>query len=344
MPTLQSALWKVCYSRWRTPDGPRQPGYTLLVAVPGDLPVFLEIALAVTGRLNPEHLVETLVLPDHGTPACAAIVQRVAATWANGPLRLVQLRWLDRRVTEILNKPHSNHWLQLVNGIENARSTHALLHDADLFIFDRDSLKRQYETCTERGLACLGVTPVWDAWFAERGYRLAATWELMFEIAWARSFKPWWHIGHDNVLHGEPHTFDTTLLPQCHTPPERIDYQEVKGGFVHFNYVISTYRWFQKSRDTFEDEHFRLLLVRLLIEAFDRSGWEYEVPPLAGLEKGLRDPANRVTYRKAETASHYPEFRGKLQELMASNLLSPAQAEAMRAGVRPFDQAYGWSE
>src|SRR5581483_1707829 len=152
------------------------------------------------------------------------------------------------------------------------------------------------------------------------------------------------HLGHDNVFRGERHTFDTTLFAQCHTPPERIDFQEMQGGYVHFNYVISTYRFFQKSTAPFEDSHFRILLVRLLIDAFDKSGGTYEAPCSADLAKGLLDPMNRVTYLKKETLDHYPEFRTKFQELLRSPLLDSSQAEILRAGIRPFDEALRWSE
>lgn len=343
MVSLQALFWKTFYSRWRTQCAQRQPGYTILLPVPGDLPVFLELALLVCGRLNPEHLVETLVIPDIPTAACHEIVKRVGATWKNGGLRLVELPWLDRQVTTRLNKPHSNHWLQLINGVENTRTTHALLHDADAFLFDPDCLKRQYERCVQRQLSCLGMTPVWDKWFREKGYDITATWELMFDVEWLRSAKPWLHLGHDNVLNGEKHTFDTTLWLQCQTPKERVGYEDAPEAYVHFNYVISTYRWFQKSQGPYEDEHFRLLLVRLLIDLFDRSGWSYEVPTVSDLEKGLREPGRRVVYQKPETASHYPEFRGKLQKLIGSPLLNAEQGQRLREGVRPFDAAFRWN-
>jgi hypothetical protein len=341
MPSLPSLLWRTLYGRWRVPPPPTpQPGYTLLVPVPGDLPVFLELALTVCGRLDPEHRVETLVIPDRPNAVCAAVVERHARTWP-GPLRMVWLRRPDRWLTRWLNNPHNNHFLQLLNGAEHARSTHFLLHDADLFLFDPDSLRRQYEACAGRGLACLGVNPVWDGWFAQRGIQLAATWELTGELAWLRGFPPYLHRGHDDTLGGERHTFDTTLYPQCHTPPERVTVQSMAGGFVHFNYVICTYRFFQNARGPYEDDHFRLLLVRLLIDLFDRTGWRYELPPLPDLQRGLSDPRARVTYVGPETAGRYPEFRGKLEELLAGPLLTPDQAGRVREGVRPFDAAFG---
>ena len=45
---LKSAFWRIRFARWSSaPSGAVRPGYTLLLPVPGDLPVFLELALAV---------------------------------------------------------------------------------------------------------------------------------------------------------------------------------------------------------------------------------------------------------------------------------------------------------
>lgn len=342
MSAIRARFWRLFYSRWRGSVPAREPGYTNLVPVPGDLPVFLELALAVCGKLDRRHRVETLVVPDRMTPACQAVVERVGPGWAGGPLRMIGLRRLDRLVTRFNNNPGSNHWLQLVNGVENARGTHVLLHDADLFIFDRDLIRRQYETCRDRNLDCLGVSQSWDAWYPRNGLRTAATWELLFRTDWMTGFPPHLHLAHENTLGGNRHVFDTTLYPQSLTPPERIDFTNTTEGMVHFNYVIATYRWFQRSRGPFEDANLRLLLIRLLVDAFDQTGWQYDLPALDDLRHGLSDSRARVTYLDPDTARNYPEFRGKLQTLVESHIVSPQQAELIRNGVRPFDEAFHW--
>src|SRR5207249_8087146 len=68
---------------------------------------------------------------------------------------------------------------------------------------------------------------------------------------------------------------------------------------------------FQKSKEPYEDEHFQLLLVRLLIDAFHPFGWKYQVPALDELIKGVTDPGSRVTYVKLDTRQHYPRFRSE---------------------------------
>lgn len=339
---IKSAIWKTLYSRWRSPAGEARPGYSLLLLIPGDLPVFLRIALAVCARQRGERLVETLVIPDRQPKGFAGLVDRFTADWPHRKPRIVSLGPIDRLVVERMRNPHFNCWLQFVNGVNASRATHAVWHDADLFINDGGFLDEQHKLSTERGLACMGVSPVWDEWFRKRGLEhVTATWELMWENAWVRSFAPWMHRGHDGEFKGETHTFDITLLPQALTAPERVGRRERTESFVHFNYVISTYRWFQKSEGPFDDSKFRLLLVRLLIEAFDDSGWEYEVPGLDELARGVGDRTRRVFYDGAEAEGAYGEFRGKLERLIALPMLTPRQAEVIRSGVAPFDRMFG---
>jgi hypothetical protein len=217
-----------------------------------------------------------------------------------------------------------------------------LLHDADLFVSAPGFFDSQYEWCVRDRLACLGVGPAWDSWYRANGLgHVTATWEIMFELDWLRGFKPWQHRAHKGTIRGEAHVFDTMFLPQCMTDPGRIARHERWVDFVHFNYVICTYRHFQNSHGPFEDDYFRILLLRLLIDAFDPGDWGYDAPPLHELVRGLDDPSRRVTYRTDETAGHYAEFRGKMQSLLDSTLLSPDQAGRMARDIQPFDRAFG---
>lgn len=339
----KATIWKWLYARWSKPVVEPIPGYTILLMVPGDLPVFLKIALEMCITQDREHLVETLVIPDKWMPGFHELLETWAKNYFISPIRLVDLNAFEQLITHFQNNPHTNCWLQMVRGVEAVRTTHALWHDADLFLCEPDFLKTHYETCVEQSLACMGVSRAWDTWYQEQGINhLTSTWELIFDVNWLRSFKPWEHRGHDGIVAGKTHTFDITFWPQCQTRPEQIGRHHKEWGFIHFNYVIGTYRWFQRSRGPYEDDNFRLLLVRLLIDAYDRSGWFYEVPCLGDLLRGITDSCNRVTYLKEETRQRYPEFRAKLQQLLESNLLSNDKVSLLRDGVQPFDQAFGY--
>jgi len=339
----KSTLWKWLYAQWSQPATDPIPGYTILLMVPGDLPVFLKIALETCARQNSKHLIETLVIPDKWMPGFNKLLKKWTKNYSSNSVRLVNLKFWEQLITHWQNNPHINCWLQMVRGVEAVRTTHALWHDADLFILEPNFLKTHYGTCVKQKLACLGVSKAWDNWYQKQGIsHLTATWELIFNVNWLRSFKPWEHRGHDGIVAGQPHTFDITFWPQCQTVPERISRHHREWGFIHFNYVIGTYRWFQRSRGPFEDENFRLLLVRLLIDAYDSSGWHYEVPSLGELIKGINDGDCRVTYLKEKTRQQYPEFRAKLQQLIESHLLNDQQVLILSDGVRPFDRAFNY--
>src|SRR5258708_22100732 len=220
---MTALLGKLFRSSWQKAPSARPPGSSVLLAVPGDLPVFLKIAMSTINAQQNTGLIETLVIPDKWTSAFQAGFEQSRRQWTNGPIRLVKLRPLERFITPRINSPHTNHWLQMINGVEATTSTHALLHDADLFTTHPNFLATHYATIAKRGLACLGVNPVWDPWYAQHGLNhVAATWELMFDVECARSFKPSMHRGHHGAVRGQPHEFDTMLLPQCLTDPQRI--------------------------------------------------------------------------------------------------------------------------
>lgn len=346
---MNALLWKLFRSSWQKAPSARTPGYSVLLPVPGDLPVFLKIAMGTINAQQNAGLVETLVIPDSPSPEFESAYERAKKDWSNGPIRLVKLRPIERFVTKRINSPHTNHWLQMTNGAEAATSTHALLHDADLFITDKNFLAGHFTAIAGKDLACLGINPVWDKWYAENGLgHVTATWELMFNIDWARSFKPWMHRGHNGVVAGKAHEFDTMLLPQSLTEPERISRHQGDWGFVHFNYVICTFRWFQENeklgKPAYQDEYWRILLVRLLVDAFESTETEATVPSLADLQKALTGQSNRIDYRGEATAKNYAEFRAKLQQLIDSGILDERKLRVLREGIAPFDAATGWSK
>jgi len=342
---LTDLFWSTMYRRWRTRSPSLRAGYTILLPVPGDLPVFLKVALQVCAAQRMEKCLELLVIPDKPSKAFAREYDSSKAQWPALPLRLITLRGLDAWVTRTLNNPSKNHWLQLIAGINASKSTHVLFHDADLFISEPDFVEQHYQKCVASNLDCLGVSKVWDPWYDEHGYDwLTATWEMLARVDWLRQFAPALHRGHTGPIAGTKHVFDTTLAAQCRTPRERIGRHEREFGFVHFNYVISTYRAFQNRKGAFHDDDHRLLLIRLLVDAFDDSNWPYDVPSLAVLETGASDADADVTSATAKSRQSYPGFRAKMEELMSSPVLSMEQSRRMRHAIAPFDRVFGWRE
>ncbi len=346
---LNATLWKIARSKWRKPVvAARTPGYSVLLPVPADLPVFLKIAMGTIDAQENTGLVETLVIPDMPTPEFERAFEAAKQSWSNGPIRLVKLRPIERFVTRRINSPHTNHWLQMINGAEACTSTYALLHDADLFITDRGFLAKHYAEVERRHLSCLGINPVWDKWYGEHQLEhVTATWELMFGVDWARSFKAWMHRGHHGNVGGHAHEFDTMLLPQCLTEPAKIQRHQGDWGFVHLIYVICTYRWFQEAdragKGPYKDEHWRILLIRLLVDAYQSSESEAQLPSLAELQRGVSGQSSRIDFRGDGATKNYGEFRTKLQQLIDSGIFDSGKVAALREGVRPFDATMSWS-
>jgi len=231
---VRSAFWRLRFPRWgRRPA--QEPGYTLLLPVPGDLPVFLDLALAVCRLQDPAHRVATLVIPDRPSEAIRSRVEEAASTWP-GRLEYLPLPAVDRVVLPRLNDPSRNHGAQLIRGVHRSPSTHVVLHDADLFLLDPQVHADEFARATAGDLDALGISPPWDPWYAARGRQLAATWELCARVDWLRSFPPHRHLGHDAPVDGEMHMFDTTFWPQLHTPAERIAVADgLAERVVHFN-------------------------------------------------------------------------------------------------------------
>jgi hypothetical protein len=311
--------------------------------VPGDLPVFLDLSLAVCRLQDATSRLVTLVVPDQWTPEIAASVERARPTWP-GELALVRLPLVDRFVLPRLADGGRNHAAQIIAGVARARTTHVVLHDADLFLLRRAAHEEQYRYAVERDLAVLGVDGAWDPWYARQGRTLAATWEMTARTDWLRSFPPHRLVGHDDELWGERHTFDTTFWAQCRTDPTRIGVRGAGDGIVHFNYVIGTYRNFLRHPPglPFADTSFRLLLIRVLVDLFDEGRVTYRLPSLAELSTALGRDAADVTYPGTEGSEDYARFRRKVQAILDGPWTSSSRRAAALGSLTAFDNFYGW--
>jgi hypothetical protein len=340
---LGARYWRTRLRRWPAPPrAEARPGYTLLIPVPGDLPVFLELALIAARQQQSTHRARTLVIPDRVTPEVHALLEAHRRDW-DGPLDLVPLPPPERWFLPLLRNGSRNHGMQLYAGVAASDTTHILLHDADLFPVRRDFFEAQYERCSARGLACLGVSGVWDPWYAEHGLRLAATWDMCARTDWLRSFPPRDHLGHDGSLFGEWHTFDTTLLPQAQSDPATIDHTDEEEAFVHFNYVITSFRHFQRQGPSFYDDNFRLLFIALATQLLGASA-DRGFPTVAKLAGGAVHGNGPMRYPTPEEGGpDYRTFRTKLERLLACEWIGLETADAVREEVAPFDRLYDFT-
>jgi len=311
--------------------------------VPGDLPVFLEIALAVCGRQQAGHRVETIVVPDKPTAAVTNVVERARATW-DGDLKVAPLPLPERYVLPPMHNPFLNYGVQVLTGVTRSRASHVILHDADLFLLADSVLEEQWGTARERDLVVHGVSEVWDRWFRDKGIHIAATWELCLRTDWMRSFVPRLHMGHTAELFGEEHVFDITLHPQALTDPRRIAVTDRGEQIVHFNHVIATYRAYQKSPQSFHDDAFLLLLVRLFVDLFAQEPYDYDLPSLDEMARGLTDPTGTVRYDAPDddARARYAAFRGKVVGILDGAWSPEEKRTRATEALVPFDRHYGY--
>jgi hypothetical protein len=348
-PLAKNMVWRAAFGRWPARSARElSPGYTLLMPLPGDMPVFARLALANVAAQDRGERAEILVIPDGPSPGMAKAVAACAAETGLGDVRVIELPPVSRALGQVARSdPATNYFLQLHAGVSETATTHALLHDADLFLTNAGFLARHHRRCAERGLACLGVSPAWDDWLREHGLgHVVATWELMFDVRWMRSFAPWRHRSHFAWVDGQWHGFDVTLCTQAKTVSHLCEvHPSAEDSFVHFNWVIGGYRRFQGSHgQPVEDTGFNLLLIRLMIDALDGRlhgvrPTSVDVPPADELARGLTDPSRQVTYRGAEPAANYGPFREKIRRLYRAPLFDDAAVEAIEQHLSPFDAA-----
>lgn len=332
------SYWPFRFARWG-PTRSTRPGYTVIVPVPGDLPVFLDLALAVVRLQSAENRLRTVVVPDVASVETRQIFERYQQGWEGGDLVLVDLVRPERWLLPRLGDPGRNHAVQIISALRTVSSDHVVLHDADLFTLSPTLHEDEHALALERGANVVGVSSAWDPWYRAHGLELAATWEMCARTSWLRAYPPHRLMGHDAELFGEVHTFDTTFWAQCHTDQRSIVVREVADELVHFNYVISTYRHFQRSEGPFDDNQFRLLLIRLFIDVFDHTGSTYVVPEAAELVAGLQDSDARVTYVSARSAD-YRAFRVKLDAILDGPWADQSRVAAARAMVDAFDSHF----
>ncbi|WP_375491205.1 hypothetical protein [uncultured Jatrophihabitans sp.] len=274
-----------------------------------------DAALAVLRTVNNTNRVETIVIADQPSPAVRKIVGSYASRW-DGPLRLLDLALPEKILLPRLGDPGKNHPAQLLRGATATLASHVVFHDADLFPLDPDLHEAAWAACVDPGVDVAGIDKAWDAWFADRGRDLIATWEMCCRVDWLRSFAPWRHFAHEVATDGgEPHVFDTTFEPQWCTPQERLAITDPLPEFVHFNYVISTYRNFQRSSTPFRDRHFRLLLLRVMADVFGDSEQLPDIPTLHELQSSINDTSSRV-HHVDEDAPRFFAMAGKLRKIV----------------------------
>lgn len=331
------------HSSWKARFTDTKTGYTVLVPVPGDLPVFTKVALQTILSQNTQHMVEVLVIPDQPSREYREMFEIILEKLESPSIdvRLVEMSLIDKLTGKSSGSGNTYHFLQLINGIEHSKGSHLLFHDADLFLPPGNILRDRFEECLSRKLSVFAVNPR-PGVYTEDCKHFVATWEMLVTREWLYRFKPYQMRGRLVKLKGKWHRLDTTHLAQFLSKPSEIQHHTLAQSIVHFSFVISIYRQFRMSSKPFKDNNFNMLLIRLLVDAIDDSEWQYNLPSLTCCINGLSGEDKYLCYTDPETAVTYPKFRKKLQSLTEMGLFGQNVIERIRRDIEPFDRKFNY--
>jgi hypothetical protein len=329
------------FSRWGR-RCPSEDGYTIILPSPMDMPFLLRYALEGLGQIDTGRCKQIVVVPDGCVNDRGDALDRVIREFDDPRIDLIRPTALDYFLFRSM-KPvggAATHWMMAVIGTDHARCAHAFLHDADAFFLEADGLERQYSECLDRGMATLGVTARLDPFFADVGYEIPGTWELMFSTRWARRRSPYvLKNGWYRTPRG-PFEFDSMLYRQyMDYPSGKVGVMSPSPRLVHFSGSIGTYRYYRMGRGKV-DELFRLLLLAMLEDLIPSDDGTRTLPDVGEMTRGLTDPGAPVTYDSPVAVREYPIFRAMIDDLCDSPLFRGSRADRVRTLLQPFDDHF----
>jgi hypothetical protein len=355
MPKIQpkTLLFETLFGRWRRAR-PLGAGYSILLAMPSDMPFLLRFALEGLRAMDTTHCNQIVVIPDGFSDVAGRAFQEVIAAFDDPRIELTRIPpgvhfFIHRVQKRRSHKTAANwsHWAQIVEGTSCSSRKYAFLHDADAFFVDADGLERSFAESRDRQMLTLGVQYRLDVFFKGIGYKIPGTWEMMFSVPWARSRSPFLLKGQRRDTPGGSYVFDTMLYPQyLDFPTGKIGAMADPPRLVHFHGAVTTYRVYRdRAGESVVDTIFRLLLLSILEDLVPAPDGTRILPPPAELARGLDDPTAAVTYGGNIPAKEYPGFRRQVEDLCQAPTFQGVRAERVRAHLRPFDEHFaGWED
>lgn len=334
------------HASWAPLTAELEPGYTVLVTYPGDLPGLLQLSLRTLAAVDNSHCREILVIPDSldsddagpdsDVLVAPSLVDRLACV-----VRKVPLTPAEKLVLRQNPGNSVRHWAQIVAGLHEVRTRYALLHDADLVFEDPGFPAAHFRAAQDEKLACRGAETVWDSWFAANGHgHVVGTWEMMLDVEWVRTFAPTELRPQRKLLDGVEHEFDTLLWAQATTSPTQIACAPYTSSFQHFGHLVCTFRDFQK-RDPdapFHDEHALLVVMRILHDVLGAPASD-DLPSFEALVSALSSDSRYLTFpRNGEQPG--PRRSMRVLRRVADLVFSTSEREQMSVLLTPFAKAF----
>ncbi len=333
-------LIRLFYSHWMKKNRDLGAGYTILLPTPSDLPVFLALALEVISKQNQAHLKEIIVIPDWPSSKFERYFETLIKSINCAPIRLVNINSTDKLAWKLTKSITTRHFTQIVRGIDETTTQHAIIHDSDLFLPPGDFLLQQFLTCKNNNYFVYGLDMRRSLSRFDRK-EFVATWEMTCSTNWFRSFPPYMHKGQVIKINGRRQEFDTTLLPQYLTDPSHISWKNRNNEYVHFSYVIASYRNFINKKGYIPAYSVKLFLIRTLVDVFDCTGWEYRGLPeheefLAG-KHGVKE----LVADKEHGGRIISEFNQKIDRIINNDLFPKDKLNLFEQRTNEFLKSVG---
>jgi hypothetical protein len=339
---LRNSALTMLYPRWNA-HPVTEEGYTILVPIPMDMPFLLRYALQGLHGQHMEHCKEILVIPDASYPPGQEALKHVIIDSDLPDIRLLPIKKRTLFTLKLLGGRGIRHWIQILEGVREARTDYIFLHDADAFLIREDLIESRYLTCKEKQLYSLGVTPRWDDVFTVNNLYLPATWELMFSKKWMCQRRPVLHKATRRNARIGRAFFDTMIYPQYRDIRSgKVLVEEEEESFVHFNSVIVNYRQYsacRKMEKPFLDEWFSILFLSLLQElTSEAEDPNHALPSIEELTKGLMDNNQPVHYGSQLAADNWPQFTKMLDQLGKTLSFTDENSFRLKELVAPFEE------
>lgn len=312
----------------------RKPGYSLVLLVPSDLPVLLKIALEICNTQISEHLIETVVICDRPSKRMNGLLNMWAQRYTASPIRLVQPRLRDRMRS--FNRRRSMLLqFQLHQALDELQTTHAICHRPLCFLTRPDVLQWSYECSVQHHLAWMAIVPSFPLSTRNQPTLLhQLNGEILFNVDWVQ--RQQWANERSPRLAQSSNSWQFPVQGY-HSP---VLLHPNRRPTIYFDAVLQTYRHFCTAHKPFEDSQFQLLLMRLLIDAYDQSGFHYSVPLLEDLLRGTHDRTSPVSYLRPTTWQNYRSFRAQIQSLLEANCLDPMKAAILHDEIQLCDRTF----
>jgi len=337
---MQAIINKMFFGSWSKLDQPLLDGYTVLMPIPYDLPVLLELSVRVIEYLKNDNLKEILVIPDYPTQEFRDCYRKIVKQKSG--YRLLEMPQMQRMIGKARNRPGVYHFLQIFNGVNQTRTKYCYLHDADAIVVMKDFVENQYHVCEENQYSVLGAELPRENQLRSDGGTVAATWEMMAKTEWYRRFPPYLHKSHAGKWEGKMRGFDTTIHPQWLTDSKEIgldcNKRNLSRGIVHVPYTVSTFRKFKGGNKPFEDKYSNLLFLRILIDVLDMSEFNHQIPSFEDLLKGIKMEDALVTYTTDIARKWFYITQKRLNYLLTTNFFTSDENDLLQNYLERFEK------